>query len=135
MSEKKTLETIGDYNVKTIKKRTRLGKGADKDGGPQTKLKIKPRTKQVRKGLKKKGKLSGKTSPSKANLTRTGKMLDTLHSKVDRADSSVTTKVAPDQQHKVNELENQGHKFLHLTKGEFKGLVETLVRGLLKRTK
>ena len=135
LKEKKTLTVIGDYNEDTIRKRTRLGKGVDTTAGAQTKLEIKDSTFKIRKELKKKGKLSSKTTPAKANLTRSGEMLDSLHSEVNTADTSVTTKVSKPNQRKANKLAKGGHKFLNLTKGEFKGLVEVLVRGLLKRIK
>lgn len=135
MSKKSTLETIGDYNKETIKTRTRLGKGVDKPLGPQTKLNIKDNTKKTRRNLKKKGQLSSKTQPAKANLTRSGEMLDSLESTVNVSKGEVTTTVASNQQRKAKELKELGHNFLSLTKGEFKGLVELLVKGLLKITK
>ena len=131
----KTVNSIGKYTSSTIKKRTRLGKGVDRTGGPQTKLEIKENTKRTRRYLRRAGSLSAKTQPAKANLTRSGKMLDSVHYTVSGDRKEITTKVAPKQQNKANELDRMGHKFMDLTKGEIKGLIELLVRALLKQIK
>jgi len=135
LTKSSTLKVVGKYTKEAVVKRTRLGKGVDKLAGSQKKLSIKDSTKKTRARLKKRGMLSDKTTPRKANLTRSGEMLDSIDYKVNNSDSSVTVAADPANQRKVNELEEMGHKFMNLTKGEFKGLVEVLVRILLNRTK
>lgn len=131
----KTLDATGKYLVNQVRTRTLVGRGVDRTGGPPEKLNIKPKTKQVRRYLKGKGRLSSKTQPAKANLTRSGKMLSTLNARVDRGAATVTVDVAPDQQDKVQKLSRQGHNFLDLTRGEIKGLIEFLFQRIIKNIK
>ena len=126
-----TLKGMGKANKSMIKKRTRLGFGVNDTGGKQVKLKITNKTKDIRKTVA----LSTETSPRKANLTRSGNMLDSLHSVVSTSEPSVTTKVSAANQDKANDLEKHGHKFLTLTKGELKRLIDLLVRGLTRNIK
>lgn len=73
------LRDLGDMLTKRIVKRTRLGKGVERDGAPETKLKrLAPSTIRHRAYLKRKGKLSNLTNPRKSNQTMTGEMLDSL---------------------------------------------------------
>ena len=74
---------LADWIENRIRTRTRAGYGVDKFGGHKSKLKpLKPSTIKARKRAKKKGELSGETSPSKSNLTWTGSMLDNIIAKV-----------------------------------------------------
>lgn len=71
----KFLNEVGDFSVKLIRKRTKLGKGVDKTGGSSRKLDSYSDSYVVqRKRLKKQGKLAG--TPKKSNLTQSGQMLD-----------------------------------------------------------
>lgn len=72
---------IGDFAADQIVKRTRLGTGVRTDGGPEGKfIPLADSTYTTRK--KKKRELSSKTRPKKSNLTFSGKMLDSIISKV-----------------------------------------------------
>lgn len=133
-TEKKTLNETGNLISKQIVKRTKLGKGVQESLGPLVKLKILTPTKRVRKGLKKRGELDSSTQPAKANVTRTGKMLRTVHHRV-IGRKAVEITVAPDQQDKAQHLEKLGIKWLNISKGEFKGLIEFLTRKLINRIK
>lgn len=134
-TSKATAEAIGEYSAEQIKKRTRVGKGVDKFAGKQEALKIKASTKRIRKGLKDAGKLSPETTPAKANLTRTGKLLDSMNYKYDAGSTTIEIGVSKRQQRKANELEEQGHKFLNLTRGEFKHVIEIMVKRIVQKLK
>lgn len=75
MTSQEVLKIVGDEAVEIIRTRTRKGFGSDKPGGSNPKLaRLAPETVKARK----KKRLSSSTSPSKSNLTETGKMLDNL---------------------------------------------------------
>jgi len=74
MQTRKVSLSIFTRLMLSIRKRTRLGFGADYWGGKRKKLKkLSPRYVKQRKRY---GVNSSKASPSRSNLTRTGKMLD-----------------------------------------------------------
>jgi hypothetical protein len=69
------LNEVGKFTRDLVKKRTKLGKGVSKSGGPSTKLEpYKESYVKQRRILKKKGQLAG--TPKKSNLTKSGEMLD-----------------------------------------------------------
>lgn len=108
-----------------VQKRTRAGFGISSDDPKSAKLqklkRLEPSTKRRRKSDAKKGILSSKTQPAKANLTRTGNLIDDLEIK-QLGKSSFRIKPAPADQNKANKLDQIGYKFLGLTKKEL-GLI------------
>ena len=114
--------------------RTRLGFGGDKFGGTQRKLKkLEPVTRTDRQRAKKKGQLSGDTSPAKSNVTRTGSLLD--NTKVKRVTGGY--RIAPDDkdQTKAQNLEKIGFKYMVLTRNELRRLdrfFNKLITGIFK---
>lgn len=130
----KVVSTIADASVKQIVKRTRAGYGITSnkvESASIVKLKNKPSTKKRRKFDKKKGVLSSKTTPAKANLTRTGDMLDNLEVKKLSNTEFVIEPNAEDQE-KVNRLDESGKKFLGLAKKELKSILSDSFKGLEK---
>lgn len=90
---KKHLPKVAEMMEADILKRTRLGYGVDKNYGSKEALaKLADSYKAQRRRLKKSGKLSSKTSVSKSNLTKSGSMLDSLNSKIDKNKMQITVK-------------------------------------------
>ena len=77
---KKTMRLAAELAILQIVHRTRiLGKGVSRTGGKDRRLKaLKPSTIEARRRLKHRGQLHPKTSPGKSNLTRSGRLLDSL---------------------------------------------------------
>lgn len=89
--EPKSLRSLGAKEAEVIKRRTRLGYGVPEDGGPKDKFaNLKDSTKLSRKYKGRQGKLSDQTSPNKSNLTSTGKMIDSIVSKVEDRTTVIT---------------------------------------------
>lgn len=71
------MKKYGQMVADMIRLRTRLGDGVPKEMSDKEKLKpLAQSTKDERKRLQGKGKLSSLTAPNKSNLTRTGQLLD-----------------------------------------------------------
>lgn len=81
-TRKKTLDEVGKLMADRIRLRTRLGKGVSQPtgGSPKPLAKLAPSTVRGRASFKG---LSGDTTPSKSNLTRTGELLDSITHKVE----------------------------------------------------
>lgn len=71
------MKKYGEMVADMIRLRTRLGDGVPREMAEKEKLKpLADSTKEQRKRLQSKGKLSNLTTPNKSNLTRTGQLLD-----------------------------------------------------------
>jgi hypothetical protein len=139
VQDKKTLEEAGKELVPEIQKRVRIGKGVNKPEGSPTALKpLEPKTKLIRKDLKRKGLLSGPgATPAKSGVNRTGKTLEGMHAEA--KDGELEIKLTGDGQRVALELakiDSQRFTFMNLSKGETKRLVDFLedkVKSLSKK--
>lgn len=120
------LESLALKGEATIRRRTRSGYGITRWLGGLKNLRIKKQTIETRERLKKKGKLSNKTSPSIANLTRTGHMLDKLHI---TSKNRKVFEMRPDAAdiEKVHDLKSRGMHFFGFTSSEFKDIKKLAV--------
>ncbi len=77
---KKTMRLAAELAIIQIVHRTRIkAKGVSRTGGRERKLKaLKPGTIEERRRLRHRGLLHSKTSPGKSNLTRSGRLLDSM---------------------------------------------------------
>ena len=132
LTSNSNLQPIAKDLEEIIRRRTRLGKGVDVNGGPNVPLKaLKKSTKRSRKYKQKRGLLSEKTSPNKSNLTDTAQLIDSLKGRAinklleikptgGRKNSKLTNiKVAAYQ-------EAAGRKFLGLSKQDIKQLTAVM---------
>lgn len=118
-----------------IKKRTRLGWGVinGERGNPRERLKkLTEKYKQIRKRTQ----LSSQTSAGRSNLTRTGKLLDSIRGRSlgkkiifeiteNRSDGALNRDIVKGQS-------DQGRDFFELTDKELKGLRNAIKKDLIK---
>lgn len=134
VTDKSFLQSIGEWTKDRIVKRTRLGSGVDSRGAPASKLKpLSERYKEKRKELRKTGVLSDLTRPSTSNLTKTGKMLDSLTVKA--GDGRVEVSVTSDQEQKVKANTELGRTFLNVSDKDLKELKTMLIQRIAKAIK
>ena len=118
-----------------IKTRTRSeGKKVVREGGNEVKLpSLKASTIKVRERLDRKGRLHPETTPSTSNLTRSGKMLDSMVYKTSYSGKGIKltfTFDANEINKQAEELEKLGFSFLYLSKKELQE-VDDLVAKLV----
>lgn len=134
VTDKRNMDELGESLVKDIKKRTKVGVGADKPGGSSKKLKkLADSTKKSRRAKKSKGLLSGSTTPAKSNLIETGDMVDSIHHAA--KDGLITIDVDNDQVDKVEYNADNGREFLYLGKGQVKAVEKDLEKQLIAELK
>ena len=126
LQQKVTLNKLGEMIVKIVKKRTKRGYGVSAPEGDQKKLKR--LSKRYIKWRRKIPNLHMSTSPSKSNLTLTGKMLDSLGFK--RLKTGVKITLSPKQYKKMTEQENQGRMFATLSRREINKIKKELGKEL-----
>ena len=128
IEDPKNLKEAADVAIDLAQTRTRLGKGVLKAEAKPTPLKkLTPRTVEIRKGLKKEGKLTGKgATPKRSGINRTGETLESMYAKSKRGEVEIQldkrgTKVAA-------ELEkiSTNFIFMNLSKSEAKAMVAVL---------
>jgi len=130
ISDPTVVKVMANKTVDQIKKRTRAGFGISSyntNSARIERLKLKPQTKKRRRNLNKRGELTGPTSPAKANLTRSGDMLDDITASASGG-TSYTVSPSRQDQDKVNNLDKQGHRFLGLTKKELASILKDSFR-------
>lgn len=125
---------LGQETIKEVRDRTRKGLGVGK--GKTDKL-LKPLSDGYvfqRKTLRKSGKLSGETTPSKSNFTKTGEALDTLTFKVTKDGVNVTPK---DEKNKIKfkDQDKNEREVLKLTKEEEQKLTNLVADEIVKSLK
>jgi len=131
VTSKETLKPLAEETVEDIKTRVRAGYGVKKNKGSRSRLdKLADSTKKSRKNHKKQGKLSSDTKPSKSNLTDTGEMIDSLTADV--KDDMIAITLDGSRNNEVAGYVSKDRPFLHLSKSEFKRLVERLQKVLGK---
>jgi hypothetical protein len=125
---------VGEKITGNIKKRTRVGRATDKHGGTATAItKLSANYKKQRKSLRKSGVLSNQTTPAKSNLTKTGKMLDSLHHTT--STGRVSIEVGRDERRKATEVQEAGRPFLNLTNLDLKEITDLIKARVLKYLK
>lgn len=128
-------EEVGRMVRDNIKLRTRLGKAASKTGGRAKKLKeLSEPYKKERKRLRKKGVLSGDTTPAKSNLTKTGEMIDSLEYKINGDGVSVEV-TGTENIRKAKENADMGRPFMYLTKIDIKAIQDLIQERIFKHFK
>lgn len=124
------MKKLGKESRDNIKLRTRQGYGVNEKGGKREALrKLSDPYIERRKTLKKQGKLSQKTSPrgvrGRSNLTKTGKMLDSLSYKVDGDSVEVFIK-GSENQDKAKENAEMGRPFMNMTDKDIRRLTNLI---------
>jgi hypothetical protein len=130
------MRRYGQMAADMIKLRTRLGDGVSAEGEDKQRLKpLAESTKQARKRMQKRGKLSDLTTPNRSNLTATAQLLDSVQ--VTKASPGVVT-IAPKGARqeggtnpKVAEYVAQaGRSFMPLSRVEIKRINDEIKRTL-----
>lgn len=129
---------IAKDGVEVIRSRTRNGFGLSSNLRTFKKLKIKNSTVKRRERHAKAGELSSKTSPSIANLTLSGSLIDKLKiarvtdkiakiepsNEIDKVQSRSNRKNPRTDQQKAQKLKEQGINFIGFTRAETKRLID-----------
>lgn len=135
VTSKSYLKEVGTELAEDIKKRTRLGYGVAESLDRQKKFKpLAASTKKARKGMKKRGTLSGDTSPSKSNLTMTGEMVDDLFVETRIGVISLRLKKAFSKK-KAKWNKEKGRSFLEVSRSQYNSLVKKLQKDILNKLK
>jgi len=139
LTEEAVLDAIGKSAVRAIKRRTRAGSGVEENLKSAKKLpKLKDQTKARRRRLKRAGGLTAKgATPAKSNLSRSGKLIDSVTYEVGDGNVEIKLKTSA-QQEKAKELINidSGYKFMKLSKAEFRRAIKAAtgaITPILKR--
>lgn len=131
--DKQFMQELGDGVAEQIRKRTRLGKGVESDGGQQTDLgNVTPKWRDIKK------KRGYKYKKLKKQLSATGEMLDSLHA-TEARQRSVKIKFRGQRNSdlaRYHDKDGAGRDrikspFFNLTKGE-KSKVQRQIRQRLK---
>lgn len=109
-------DEIGKTVAERVKRRTRLGKGVDKDGAKAEKLE-KLSDRYIEKRSKNKSKLSKETRPKKSNLTFSGDMLDNIDYKVE-GDTIIIFIEGKHNNDKAQWVTDGGRAFMNLSSPE-----------------
>lgn len=137
VSNKRTLDKVGEDLVERIKTRTRLGKGVKKPEGVAHQLPtLQPKTKRNRKSLKRSGKLTGPgATPAKSGINRTGETLESLDHEV--GNKEIKIRLNSRGERVASELINQDRDFtfMNVSKPELNSIVETLDKEIQKKIK
>lgn len=129
------MQDVADAGKKEIVERTKKGSGVNKNEGKKVKLAaLDPNYIKARKRLKKQGALSSDTSPSKSNLTRSGKMLSSVKTSAENKKAQIYI-AGSENNRKAAQQEAQGRKFLKLSKGEVKKLLNIIEEDIKKDIK
>lgn len=135
VTSKTYMNELGNDLIKDIQKRTRLGYGVEESLGKQAKFKpLAESTKKSRKYKKRKGELSGDTSPAKSNLTETGDMVKDLYiqTKLNKLELKLKTQLSRD---KAGWNEEKGRTFLNISGPQYKQLVKTIQKTISEKLK
>lgn len=121
-----SLKDIAKDTAKSVQTRSRLGKSVVKDGANVSRLEqLKPTYKKQRKGLKKGGKLSNKTTPNKSNLTKSGSMLNNIKSRTTTNGFEIYINGEKNQEKAKYVQKNR--PFMFLAKFEIKLIIESII--------
>lgn len=120
------MKRIADSTKKKVRNRTIAGYGVKDTGDSRAKLpKLQEATKEIRKELKKRGKLAPGAQPSKSQVYRSGKLLDNTKTKVLK--KGFKLEPGNNKQKKyAADLETRGFTWLNLSDTELKSLLEQL---------
>lgn len=112
------MKSVAKFTRDMVVERTKRGFGVEKDGSPQKRLKgLSESYKKERKRLRRQGKLSGDTSPTKSNLTKRGNMLNDVTFSASDAKAEVFIKTDKNRSKAVFQQKN-GREFMNLSKSE-----------------
>ncbi|MFW7381483.1 MAG: hypothetical protein ACOH5I_21925 [Oligoflexus sp.] len=128
------LEKLATTAIEQIKRRARLGYSVASEGANQSKFdSLAESTKAKRKRLKKRGKLSSETSPSKSNLTESGQLLDSLEFRI--KGKAVEVFIGGERNRKVSSYVSKARPWLNLSKAEMTMLLDLIEEAIDKQIK
>lgn len=126
------MKELGKKAETMVKERTRKGFGVEKDNGPKTNLKgLSESYKKQRRRLSRQGKLSGETTPGKSNLTKSGKMIDSVTSSASRNEALIYIADSKSKE-KAKHQSEDGRTFMNLSKTENNELLK-IVEDAIKK--
>lgn len=122
---------LGQTTIKIVQDRTQKGIGVEKKQ-PAAFPGLKNSTKRRRRTLRKAGKLSSKTTPEKDNMTRTGKLTESLDYEIHP--TGVEVKV-PDIKDRRKLKNNPERRIMDVTKQEEQDLAKIVADEIVKALK
>jgi len=117
--KRETVRTASEQLRDDIKERTRGGEGVDKQGNKKPLKNLQSTTVQIRKNTH----LHQSTSPERSNLTRKGKMLDSMVVVAKKREGSIQFK-NKSQSRKAKAVTDLGFRFFKASKEETKRVVD-----------
>lgn len=121
----KNMKQLADKAANEIKERTRDGYGVNNhDSGELTLKPLTMRTIEIRNDLASKDKLHNDTSPSKSNVTRSGKMTDSIKGSSPRKGTGRISINGSRNKRVAGELEQGGRTFFNLSRTEVKSIAK-----------
>lgn len=141
LASKVVLEAGAKSIIESVPKRTRLGKGVKEAEGDATPLPaLKPKTKTNRKGLKKRGELTGPgATPAKSGLNARGNLLSNLKAVVTPGKVAVKLQNST-QEEKAKALIaiDPGFTFMNVSRAEVNRMIKAMseeVNKIIKKIK
>lgn len=134
-ASKSNMEAATKLAKELVVSRTSRGFGVDSPEGQEKKLKgLSTSYKGKRKKLKRSGKLSSQTTPTKSNLTQTRQMLESVDYQAQQGKGTVFLNDNRAET-KAQLQEQQGRKFLNLSKKETKEVTKLIEDQILNDIK
>ena len=132
-----TLKEMGEESVDLITLRTIDGGKVVQNEGRRKKLpKLKRSTINRRTSLSRRGQLSGDTSPSKANNTKSGHTLNSIDSNISLSANSIKIGTEDNTANeRIKQLHKSGREFLNMSKVEVNKITKTLSKALKRALK
>lgn len=129
-----TANFIGKTATEIVVDRTRDGKSIDRNKGKTQPMKeLQPQTVDIRRNLRKNGKLSPKTSPPKSNMTRSGSLMDNLHHTIKT--DEIVIKSKRNDTRKLKDNIRLGRKVMGLAADEINEVCDELSELIIKKIK
>lgn len=129
------MRQVGKLAKELVVNRTSRGFGVSRSEGPKEKLKaLSPNYKSARRRLRKQGRLSSETTPTRSNLTKSRQMLESVDSngQKNRAEVFLNDNAA---ETKAQLQAKQGRKFMNLSKDETKQITDLLEKQIINDIK
>lgn len=126
-SDQALKKKLAEEALESVQRRTKLGRGVNKPEGPSNKLPtLKTKTVSTRKSLKRSGKLSSSATPTKSNITRSGKTLGSMKSKIKSDGFDINLDKRGERVAKDLIAIDKDYTFMNLSKAEVKRLVKII---------
>lgn len=135
VGEARQMDRVAKVAAKEVRDRTRDGYGVPKPLSKRERLKkLKETYQKRRQSLRKQGKLSSQTTPTKSNLTKSGEMIDNVDGRGSKNKAEVFVKGKKNKD-KAAQQSDAGRTFMNLSKKEAEKAVNIIKEDIEKDIK